>query len=383
MSAKQRAKLKRAVRAAPPRPWRFTPPKTTKAQPDRNKAVGLSGDISFGDVASGSGAFIAAAEQVGMKCAWFIEPDDTTAAIAARVAGPQATRYRSVLDLNPWDLPWVQALLAGPECTPFSKAGKQRSFQDKRSKTLFWTIWFMSERQPDFAFIENVAALKTVKGGDVWRTLVSLVDVAGYHLHHDFVCPTMWGIPETRKRVMLLAIRKDLYAKVGAPPPLRVPRSVRHRSLEDIMLPPAQVSHYFEAHKLWANVTGSVAVWKADWQDKLKLALPGQPFTVLRYGQGNYGYTAFANATPATKHSSFGPGGNTHLVVQQDAAGVWAPRNLSPVEMKLKFDGDLYDVPHPAPVDHPDLMAILGNSCPMDVLVGILTHYVSNHLRIQ
>jgi hypothetical protein len=34
-------------------------------------------------------------------------------------------------------------------------------------------------------------------------------------------------------------------------------------------------------------------------------------------------------------------------------------------------------------VDHPDLMAILGNSCPMDVLVGILTHYVSNHLRIQ
>ena len=58
-------------------------------------------------------------------------------------------------------------------------------------------------------------------------------------------------------------------------------------------------------------------------------------------------------------------------------------RNLSPVEMKLKFDGDLYDVPHPAPVDHPDLMAILGNSCPMDVLVGILTHYVSNHLRIQ
>jgi site-specific DNA-cytosine methylase len=40
-----------------------------------------------------------------------------------------------------------------------SKAGKQRSFQDKRPKTLFWTIWFMSERQPDFAFIENVAAL--------------------------------------------------------------------------------------------------------------------------------------------------------------------------------------------------------------------------------
>ena len=105
--------------------------------------MGLSGTISFGDVASGSGAFIAAAKQVGMKCAWFIEPDDTTAAIAARVAGPQATRYRSVLDINPWDLPWVQALLAGPECTPFSKAGKQRSFQDKRSKTLFWTIWFM------------------------------------------------------------------------------------------------------------------------------------------------------------------------------------------------------------------------------------------------
>jgi hypothetical protein len=60
------------VRAAPPRPWRFSPPKTKKAQPDRNKAAGLSGSISFGDVTSGSGAFIAAAKQVGMKCAWFV-----------------------------------------------------------------------------------------------------------------------------------------------------------------------------------------------------------------------------------------------------------------------------------------------------------------------
>jgi hypothetical protein len=37
-----------------------------KAQPDRNKAVGLSGTISFGDVASGSGAFIAAANSLGL-----------------------------------------------------------------------------------------------------------------------------------------------------------------------------------------------------------------------------------------------------------------------------------------------------------------------------
>jgi site-specific DNA-cytosine methylase len=123
---------------------------------------------SFGDVASGSGAFIAAAKQVGMECAWFIEPDDATAAIAARVAEPQATRHRSMLDISPCDLPWVQALLPGPECTPFSKAGKQRSFQDKRPKTLFWAIWFISERQPDlFSFIENAIALKSVKCGGV------------------------------------------------------------------------------------------------------------------------------------------------------------------------------------------------------------------------
>jgi hypothetical protein len=74
----------------------------------------------------------------------------------------------------------------------------------------------------------------------------------------------MWSIPETIKRVVLLAIRKDLYAKVGAPPPLLIPHSAKHRTLENIMLPPAQVSHFFEAHKLWASVTGSVAVWKSD-----------------------------------------------------------------------------------------------------------------------
>jgi hypothetical protein len=59
----------------------------------------------------------------------------------------------------------------------------------------------------------------------------------------------MWGNPETRKRVVLLAIRKGLYAKVGAPPTLLVPRSaIKHRTSEDTMLPPTQVRHFFEAH---------------------------------------------------------------------------------------------------------------------------------------
>ena len=48
----------------------------------------------------------------------------------------------------------------------------------------------------------------------------------------------------------MLAIRKDLHAEWGAPPPMITGGDVQHRTLESLMLPPDQVVHLFDAHAL-------------------------------------------------------------------------------------------------------------------------------------
>ena len=185
LSKRKHKQLRSQVRKASPAPWRFTPPVSTPSQPDRDRSKGITGTISFGEVASGSGAFNKVAQTLDMRCEWFIEPDPETTPMAAAVAGPQAAHHKSVVGLHPLDLPEVDAIIAGPECTPFSAAGFQNGFVDKRSKTLLWVLWYACLRQPKFCFIENVSAIQGMQGGDVWRTLVSLFDAAGYHLHHQ------------------------------------------------------------------------------------------------------------------------------------------------------------------------------------------------------
>ena len=77
LSKKKAKQLRRRVRNAIPRPWRFEPPKTKAAPPDRDMSKGIEGVISFGDVATGTGAFAKAAMKQGMVSLRF-ELDEVT-----------------------------------------------------------------------------------------------------------------------------------------------------------------------------------------------------------------------------------------------------------------------------------------------------------------
>jgi hypothetical protein len=85
--------------------------------------------------------------------------------------------------VHPTAVPAVFTLLGGPECQPFSKASKQRGFEDARSNTLLWFFWCLSVRQFPTAFIENSAQLQRSNKGRDW---VGLQGVGGGHRLPDF-----------------------------------------------------------------------------------------------------------------------------------------------------------------------------------------------------
>ena len=163
-----------------PPPRRFTPPSTKAPLRDRNPRAGYTGELTFGEVAAGSGSFIRYARALGMECVWFSEKDKDLHPAAQREAGPQARSFGSLLSLHPHDVPEVFMLLGGPECQPFSRAGARKELYDMRARTLLWIIWCLSVRQFPGAFVENVAELLFVKQGKVWGALMAVIEGIGY-----------------------------------------------------------------------------------------------------------------------------------------------------------------------------------------------------------
>jgi site-specific DNA-cytosine methylase len=163
-----------------PPPPGFKPPTTEGHNIDRNPRHGFDGVITAGEFAAGSGSFVRYAKSIGIEVKWVAEKVPELEAAAAAEAGPGCQRHGDILDVHPSEVGEVFMLLGGPECQPFSKAGKQGGLQDPRARTFFWILWCLSIRQFPSAFIENVQSLLSMKDGAVWKLLKSVAEGIGY-----------------------------------------------------------------------------------------------------------------------------------------------------------------------------------------------------------
>ena len=167
-----------AALQAPPKG--YIPPPTSFPLPDRSPRAGYTGDLAFGEFAAGSGSFIRYAKHLGGKCAFFAEKEDGVAQQAQAEAGAGAKRFGDILEVHPKEVPDVFMLLGGPECQPFSKAGRRLGLGDTRSRTLWWVLWCLAARQFPCALIENVEALLHMHGGAEWQVVEAVLQGIGY-----------------------------------------------------------------------------------------------------------------------------------------------------------------------------------------------------------
>lgn len=91
-------------------------------------------------------------------------------------------------------------------CQPFTKQNTQRKTDDARKKLLHEFCRFVDAYHPDLIFVENVPGLQ--KLDDVngpFITLLESLDKAGYHHIHKIVSAKDYGVPQKRRRLILLA----------------------------------------------------------------------------------------------------------------------------------------------------------------------------------
>jgi DNA (cytosine-5)-methyltransferase 1 len=96
-------------------------------------------------------------------------------------------------------------LLAGcAPCQPFST--HQRSKSSRLDRTLLAEVSrLVCELEPDWVFIENVPGLARVSGFSTYRRFQRAFALLGFEVVSGIVDAKRYGVPQTRKRLVLLA----------------------------------------------------------------------------------------------------------------------------------------------------------------------------------
>lgn len=155
--------------------------------------------------------------------------------------------------LNPKDVPYADIVVAGFPCQPFSFSGDGEGVNNKQKGDLGRYFYeFVKKKQPKAFFMENVGGLVSKKHKDFFWELVNNFEKAGYVLtfatkeNGDLTTINCWdyGVPQLRKRVFVIGIRKDLKKKFEFPDIL--PESKRpniRKAIGDLPEPPGKNNH--------------------------------------------------------------------------------------------------------------------------------------------
>lgn len=103
----------------------------------------------------------------------------------------------------------IDVIIAGPPCQGFSLTGT-RNENDKRN-TLFNAVFKLAKRiKPKALIIENVPGLLKLYGGTAKTEIIRLCNDLGYTCNPKILFAPDFGVPQIRKRVFFVALRKDL-----------------------------------------------------------------------------------------------------------------------------------------------------------------------------
>jgi DNA (cytosine-5)-methyltransferase 1 len=103
----------------------------------------------------------------------------------------------------------LRALVGGPPCQGFSTAGHCR-LDDPRNRLVFAFVEAVEQLRPELVFFENVAALLWRGRRAVLEQLLSAFRAFGYKTSVNLVHAEAFGIPQLRRRVVIVASRADV-----------------------------------------------------------------------------------------------------------------------------------------------------------------------------
>ena len=103
----------------------------------------------------------------------------------------------------------IDVIIAGPPCQGFSLSGP-RNFDDERNKLYLAVIEMVKQFNPKAFIIENVPGMATLYGGQIKEEILRRFRNMGYNIDCNILCAADYGVPQIRKRLIFMGVRKDV-----------------------------------------------------------------------------------------------------------------------------------------------------------------------------
>jgi len=117
------------------------------------------------------------------------------------------------------NLPNADLIVGGPPCQGFSTANPARSFDDPRNQLFKEYARIIGEVKPKMFLMENVSGMVTMQKGKVFKLIKKELSSCGYTLYDKLLNAKDYGVPQSRKRMIVIGVRNDLNKQFEFPKP--------------------------------------------------------------------------------------------------------------------------------------------------------------------
>jgi DNA (cytosine-5)-methyltransferase 1 len=158
--------------------------------------------------------------------------------VAADLSTATSSFLLDATGLAPGDL---DLLTGGPPCQGFSVQRIGADLDDRNVLVLRFAEHVIA-LQPRLFCMENVTGLLGKRGKPYLARFLSLVESAGYRTEVRRIDAVDFGVPQHRRRVLVLGARYDVSRLTGPEPNLLSPRLTVRDAIGDLPEPPADLS---------------------------------------------------------------------------------------------------------------------------------------------
>ncbi|WGQ15036.1 DNA cytosine methyltransferase [Sphingobacterium faecium] len=162
------------------------------------------------DIFSGAGGLSLGAEMVGIKVAVAIEKDRNSALTFQKNHPNSKVIMDDICNLTPCEIapyePFI--LFGGPPCQGFSSSNTKSRNLDNPNNFLFHQfIRFVKDLKPKWFLFENVEGITTFEKGNTIKEIKLLFEELGYLTNEKVLCASNYGVPQDRKRFIMVGNR--------------------------------------------------------------------------------------------------------------------------------------------------------------------------------
>jgi len=118
--------------------------------------------------------------------------------------------FGSIEDIPSDQIPECDVVVGGFPCQGFSQANLLRFEADERNRLYLEFLRVIKDKQPKWFLAENVRGILSLAGGAAIQKIESDFAMAGYRVRKQLFNTADYGVPQTRKRVIIAGTRKDI-----------------------------------------------------------------------------------------------------------------------------------------------------------------------------